>query len=90
MTHFKLPKSYYIRNLDDKNWIIAKKLQAIKTEKTKEYIHGYYQNLNSAYRSAVNLLALRANDLPELQKIIKKLEELKGHSEFQQLLKIQK
>jgi len=74
---FQLPNNYYIRNLDHKNWIIAKSCTAKKSGKEKEYIEGYYPTLIRTYNSAINSLALQAKDLTDLHEILAKMEELK-------------
>lgn len=74
---FSLPNDYYIRNLDTKNWVIAKTLVAPRSGKQKEYIDRYYPTLIRAYNAAINSMALQAKDLKDLHEILAKMEELK-------------
>lgn len=86
MIMFILPKSYYIRNFDKHNWIIAKKLKAKKTGKKKEYVEGYYPTLEQAFNRAVKLFALQAKDKNEILSVLFQMSLLKGTSDFQDVM----
>ena len=77
---FKLTRGYYIRKLDSKNWILAKKV-VIETGKNKgnevEKVVGYHSELEGAWNDAIDTLSLQAKDYKDLCSIVKDLKALK-------------
>lgn len=76
MTQFEIVNGYYIRNLDERNWILAKTLES-KTGRKKEYIEGYYPRLEYAYNAAIEMFLLQSKDISDLECILLRLENLK-------------
>ena len=78
---FRLTKgNHYIRNFDDKNWVVGKVYRTQKKGEpvvVKEEVLGYYPTLQSAWSGAINMQVLQANKKDELLDIIRILEALK-------------
>ena len=77
---FKLINGYYIRVLDDRNWVVAHKEVITKggnKGKMREEIDGYYRDLERAWDGAVIILPLLVSSKVELKSIVKQLKELK-------------
>ncbi|MHA1912000.1 MAG: hypothetical protein ACTSYA_09915 [Candidatus Kariarchaeaceae archaeon] len=73
---YTLPKNYYLENLDNRNWIVYKNFKD-KNGKIKKDIKGFYPTLKMAVDSAIDMFALKAEDLSDLKEMIEDLKELK-------------
>ena len=81
MIKYALPKNYYIRQLDSRNWIVAI-MKKPKDKAEYEDIKGYFPELNYAWYYAVrNLFPLLAKSNKELYSLIKELEDLSSPRE---------
>lgn len=89
---FKINKKYYIRVLDEKNWIIAhlhipkpKNLSAQAKEaitgherEPYEKIFGFFRTLQEAKEEAAELVAKEAKDMKELEKAIELIKSIEA------------
>jgi len=90
MLKYKINKTYYIRAIDDKNWVIAKTTtptyktasaiaryaETARTSKPYEDIYGYFRTLQDAKEEAAELMAKQAEDIKELEKAIKLIQKI--------------
>ena len=80
-TKIQLPKNYYIRRLDSRNWVIGKMVTLeYKTKEgiyDQERIEGYYHTLENAWDGAVDKFSLMVDNFPDVVRIIKELKALK-------------
>ena len=74
---FHLIDWYYIRNFDEKNWIIWKTYVPEKWKKEYERISWYFPTLEIAWRWAINNFSLKASSNKDLENIVKRLEIIK-------------
>jgi hypothetical protein len=88
MVKFPLIKGYYIANIDDLNWSICidKTVSLINTKTGKPNKQagttiqnhlGYYSSLEQAWKSAVEMLAIKSENYSDLKETILALQKLK-------------
>jgi len=77
----QLLKGYYIRNLDDKNWVVAVMKTVVKEGITTgveyEYVDGYYPSFECAISRAIDKLLLKVEDKDEFDEILNKIYYIK-------------
>ncbi len=69
---FSLPHDHCIKRYDAKNWTLIKQIRS------SEKILGYFPDLPTAFKRAVDVLALQSGDMKELIEIVTRLEDLKS------------
>ena len=82
---FQLNNKWYIRSLDERNWIIAQTITPTRKssshttqQERKDYerVFGYYPTLQWAKEGAVELIAKESETIEELERAVKLIKSI--------------